>query len=226
VSRNNINSTLKSLESLYLKGDYDAAIQMQKEMGETFSPGHLYYNLGTLNLKKGDMAAGRYYLELSKKYNFNSSMVAHNLGVAKKSLEVSEIGTEDNSLNNIVNYGLEASGANYLTLTLLLALISLLIWRMRFVKKKVLILSLFLISLFPYGFYQFYISNINFAISLNVAEIYEGPSEIFSKIGSVRPGEKVLIGEENNGWLYITYPKSLNGWVNKTKLGILVDPIK
>jgi hypothetical protein len=226
VSKININSNLKSLESLYLKGDYDAAIQMQKEMGEAFSPGHLYYNLGTLNLKKGDMAAGRYFLELSKKHDFNSSMVAHNLGVAKKSLEVAEIGTEDNLLNNIVNYGLEASGVNYLTLTLLLAMISLFLLRMRFIKKKLLILSLFLISLFPYGFYKFYLSNIKFAISLNVAEIYEGPSEIFSKIGSVRPGEKVLIGEQHNGWLYISYPKSLNGWVNKTKLGILVDPTK
>ncbi len=225
MSKNNINSNLKSLESLYLKGDYSSAIELQKKLGEDFSPGHLYYNLGTLNLKKGDMAAGRYYLELSKKYNFNTSMVAHNLGVAKKSLEVAEIGTEDNYLNKLVNFGLEASGANYLTLTLLLTLVSMLIWRMRFVKKKIVILIIFLISLFPYSFYQFYLSNIKFAISLNVSEIYEGPSEIFEKIGSVRPGEKVLVGEESNGWLYISYPKSLTGWVNKTKLGILVDPI-
>lgn len=225
MSKNNINSNLKSLESLYLKGDYSSAIELQKKLGEDFSLGHLYYNLGTLNLKKGDMAAGRYYLELSKKYDFNSSMVAHNLGVAKKSLEVAEIGTEDNYLNKFVNFGLEASGANYLTLTLLLTLVSILIWRTRFVKKKIILFSIFLISFIPYGFYQFYLSDIKFAISLNVSEIYEGPSEIFEKIGSVRPGEKVLVGEENNGWLYISYPKSLNGWVNKTKVGILVDPI-
>ena len=52
-------------------------------------------------------------------------------------------------------------------------------------------------------FQQFYLSKIKFAISLDVTEIHEGPSAIFSKIGSVRPGEKVLVGEENNKGLEV-----------------------
>lgn len=190
-------------------------------MGESFSQGQLYYNLGTLNLKKGDMAAGRYYLELAKKFNFNSSMVAHNLSVAKKTLEVKEIGLEENFFDRGVNLALETPGTTYLTITLLLTLVSLLLWRRRFIRKKLIVLVLFLLSAFPICFYQFYLSNIKFAVSLDVNEIYEGPSGIFSKIGSVRPGEKILIGEEINDWVYISYPKSLNGWVNKSKLGIL-----
>ena len=216
-----MDTSLKSLESLYLKGDYTSAIELQKNMGESFSSGHLYYNLGSLNLKKGDFAAGRYYLELAKMHGFNPNLVAHNLSVAKKNLEVKEIGLDDNFLGNSINFALEASGANYLTLTLLLALISLLFWKFKIVKNKLLIFGFLLISIFPYSFYQFYITNIKFAVSLDVTEIYEGPSGIFSKIGSVRPGEKVLIGEESNDWLYITYPKNLNGWIIKTKVGIL-----
>lgn len=209
------------LESLYLKGDYAAAIEMQKKNGEVFSPGQLYYNLGTLNLKKGDAAAGRYYLELAKKHNFNSSMVEHNLSIAKKTLEVKEIGLEENFYNNGLNFILVTPGVTYLTITLFMALITLFFWRVGFVKNRLVILVLFIFSAFPFCFSQFYLSKIKFAVSLDVVEIYEGPSGIFSKIGSVRPGEKILIGEESNDWVYISFPKGLNGWVNKNKLGFL-----
>jgi len=221
VSNTNINNTLKPLEALYLKGDYDVAIELQKKNGENFSLGQLYYNLGTLNLKKGDAAAGRYYLELAKKHNFNSSMVTHNLSVAKKTLEVKEIGLEENLYNKSINFILETPGASYLTLTLFMTLVTLFFWRVGFVKKRLIIVILFVISAFPICFNHFYLSKIKFAVSLDVMEIYEGPSGIFSKIGSVRPGEKILVGEESNDWVYISYPKSLNGWVNKGKLGFL-----
>lgn len=220
MSNTNINNTLKPLESLYLKGDYNSAIELQKKIGENFSLGHLYYNLGALNLKKGDMAAGRYYLELAKKHNFNSSMVSHNLAIAKKTLEVKEIGLEESLFSNSINVVLQTPGSTYLTLTLIMTLITLFFWRTRFLKKWLLI-TFIIISAVPFSFYKFYLSNIRFAVSLDVVEIYEGPSGIFSKIGSVRPGEKILIGEESNDWVYISYPKSLNGWVNKSKLGIL-----
>jgi uncharacterized protein YgiM (DUF1202 family) len=75
--------------------------------------------------------------------------------------------------------------------------------------------------MFPYFFKQFYLSKIKTAISLDVVEIHEGPSKVFAKIGSVRAGEKVLVGEENNEWIYISYPRSLNGWIDKNKVGIL-----
>ena len=37
MSNNNINNTLKSLEALYLKGDFDSAIELQKKEGATFN---------------------------------------------------------------------------------------------------------------------------------------------------------------------------------------------
>ncbi|MFI5390119.1 MAG: SH3 domain-containing protein [Bacteriovoracales bacterium] len=217
----NINQSLKSLESLYIKGEIASAVDAQKKMEGALNPGHLYYNLGSLYLKKGDVAAARYYLELSKKNNFNTSMVDHNLGVAKRTLEVKEIGLEEGFTNNAINFVLQTSPVNFLTLTLILSFLTLFIWRIRLFKNKIVIIICFLISFIPFLFQQFYLSKIKFAISLDVTEIHEGPSAIFSKIGSVRPGEKVLVGEENNNWLYISYPKNLNGWVDKSKVGIL-----
>ncbi len=221
MSNSNINNSLKSLESLYLKGDYDSAIEMQKNMGKEFSPGHLYYNLGTLNFKKGDLAAGRYYLELAKKYGFNSSLVEHNLSVAKRKLEVSEISLEDTFFNKAANFILETPTSHFLTLTLLLITFSIFLYRSRFIKNTIVFILVLIFSILPIGFHKFYLSKIKLAVSLGVSEIYEGPSTIFSKIGSIRPGEKIIIGEESNDWLYIAFPKNLNGWVSKNQLGIL-----
>ena len=49
-----------------------------------YSEGVFYYNLGTLQIKKGEVGVARYNLEKALVHGFQSSQVTHNLDLVKE----------------------------------------------------------------------------------------------------------------------------------------------
>jgi len=220
VSNNNTEAVLKSLESLYLEGNMAGALELSVKENNQFSPGHLYYNLGTIYAKTGDYAQGRYYMERAFKEGFDLPKVAHNLEIIKSNLTVRELGEAGGVFGSTFSYMLGVAPAYYTGLSLMLAILVLLLVRLKFFKKISLIVLFLLLSLAPLGFSKFYLSKMDFGIALEEIKIYEGPSNIYSSIGALNPGQKIIVGQKDKDWVFIKYPESFRGWVAGKKLGL------
>ena len=71
------------------------------------------------------------------------------------------------------------------------------------------------------GLKTFYANNYSDAVVLTDKSLFEGPSNIFDQTGTLPAGLKVTISKERDGWLFIEFPDSYRGWVNKDDLGYL-----
>jgi len=220
VSNNNTEEVLKSLESLYIEGNLEGAIELSMQEKDQFSPGHLYYNLGTIYAKQGDLAQARYYMEKSFQEGFDLPKVSHNLDIIKENLNVRELGQAGGVFGSTFSYLLKVPTAYYTGLSLIFIIFILYLVRFKFIKKTYLIVIFLLFSLVPVGFSKFYLKKMDFGIALEEVKIHEGPSNIYSPIGALNPGQKIIIGEKSNDWVFIKYPESFRGWVSKEKLGL------
>ncbi len=54
-------------------------------------------------------------------------------------------------------------------------------------------------------------------ISQGEKKLYEGPSAIFTEINLVPQGLKYYLGEKSGEFVFIDYPKNLNGWIKFDK---------
>lgn len=220
MSNNNTEEVLKSLESLYLEGNLEGALELSTQEKDQFSPGHLYYNLGTIYAKQGDYAQGRYYMEKAFKEGFDLTKVSHNLEIIKSNLTIRELGQAGGVFGSTFSYLLKVPPAYYAGETLLALILIVVLVRLKALKKAYLIVLFVLLSLLPVGFSQFYLSKMEFGIALEEIKIYEGPSNIYSSIGALNPGQKIIVGQKDKDWVFIKYPESFRGWVAVEKLGL------
>lgn len=220
MSNNNTEEVLKSLESLYIEGNMEGAIELSMQEKDQFSSGHLYYNLGTIYAKQGDYAQGRYYMEKAFQEGFDLPKVSHNLDAIKNNLNVQELGLSGGVFGSTFSYLLKVPPAYYTGLTLTLLIFIVLLFRGKFIKNLYMAVILLLLSLGPFNFSKFYLKKMDFGIALEEIKIYEGPSSIYSSIGALAPGQKIIVGEKDRDWVFIKYPESFRGWIAKEKLGM------
>ena len=187
---------------------------------QQLSSGIFHYNLGTVYSKLGDFPAARFHLEKAIKDGYINSASLNNLTFVKAQLQVDDISTSVALPDQMMNVALTIPPAAYLSLTLLLVLLGLVLLKSKRLFKKISIGIFILIALTPMLFSEFYISKINYAIAFKDISLYEGPSKIFSEKGKVRAGSKVILGEYKEGWFYVKFPLSLTGWINKDQLGL------
>ena len=207
-------------EDLYLKKDYKGASNYLLQNKQQLSSGIFHYNLGTVYSKLGDFPAARFHLEKAIKEGYINSASLNNLTFVKAQLQVDDISTSVALPDQMMNVALTIPPAAYLSLTLLLVLLGLVLLKSKRLFKKISIGIFILIALTPMLFSEFYISKINYAIAFKDISLYEGPSKIFSEKGKVHAGSKVILGEYKEGWFYVKFPLSLTGWINKDQLGL------
>ena len=205
-------------EDLYLKKDYKGASNYLLQNKQQLSSGIFHYNLGTVYSKLGDFPAARFHLEKAIKEGYINSASLNNLTFVKAQLQVDDISTSVALPDQMMNVALTIPPAAYLSLTLLLVLLGLVLLKSKRLFKKISIGIFILIALTPMLFSEFYISKINYAIAFKDISLYEGPSKIFSEKGKVHAGSKVILGEYKEGWFYVKFPLSLTGWINKDQI--------
>ena len=208
----------KSLEGLYLKGEFAEAQKVLLANKDQFSPGLFHYNLGTVLMKMGNHAAGRYHLEKALKNGYVDTKVFHNLSVAKSHLGVSDVENSGNPFDAILSFSLDIPFSLYLTLTLIFALCLALLMKLKMLVRWSRVGICFAFVLLPVLYYSFFLSRFNFAIALSDAPLREGPSQIYAELSKVKAGSKFIIGESQDGWYYIKSPSTMTGWIKKDDL--------
>jgi hypothetical protein len=209
-----------TFDELYLKKDYKGAAQYLLDNKKQFESGIFHYNMGTVYSKMGDQATARFHLEKSIQDGYINSSSLNNLAFVKSQLQVDDLSTSTSLPDQIISTATAIPMSGYFSITLILVLIFTLMIRLKKIQKKWIIALVFLLSLTPVLFSNFYVKNINYAVVLKEIPLYEGPSKIFSEKGKVRAGSKVVLGQFKDGWFYIEFPISLSGWISKDQLGL------
>ncbi|MBC7713542.1 MAG: tetratricopeptide repeat protein [Rhizobacter sp.] len=209
-----------SFDELFLKKDYKGAAQYLLKNKQQIDSGIFHYNLGTVYSKMGDQATARFHLEKAIQEGYINSASLNNLTFVKSQLQVDDLTTSTSLPDELVSTATSIPAAGYLSMTLLMVVIFMLLIRLKKIEKKWVIAVVMLLSLTPFLFSNFYVKNINYAVALSDIPLYEGPSKIFNEKGKVRAGSKIVIGQFKDGWFQVEFPMSLSGWINKDQLGL------
>lgn len=212
---------LNTFEELYAAQDYIGAKDYLLNNNQAFEYGIWHYNLGTVELKLNQFAQARYHFELAHKSGFSSSALLNNLTFSKNALGVDDISQSTIRSEKIINFMTEIPSAAYISFSLILAILVIYFVKVGYVIKKSSIIILILLCLLPLGISKFYVSKLIEGVALTDIPMYEGPSKVFNEKGSLRAGSKVIIGDTKGNWLYVEYPLSVTGWIEKENFGFL-----
>ncbi len=218
MNKSEQSTTLKQFQELYVKAEYAAARKLILEHKSSFEPGIFSYNLGTLYIKDGQYAIGRYHFEKAIEYGFVNTQTFANLSATKSHLAVN---TQKNFFDNSLNVGLSIPTAGYFSISLILILISLILLKTEIIRRGYVFLVFLLLSVLPIAMGGILKINYDFAISFKQITVREGPSEIFQESSKVPAGEKLVVQKPKDGWFYIVSPMDYAGWVKRKHLGVL-----
>ncbi len=213
-------SSNATFESLYLKSEYKKAIELLIQNKEQFSSGNFHYNLGLAHAKLNDFGLARFHFEKAINVGMKHTAAFNNLEYVKSKLQVNDLSNSDRFSDRFVSASLDFPVDAFIMLSLILALIALLIVKMKKITSKLKISLIILSSFIPLAYYFLFLSNINSAIALKDMPIYEGPSKVFQEKGNLKAGAKIIVGDFKEGWFFIQNPQDLAGWVKKDDLGI------
>lgn len=219
-SEGNKTAATNQFETLYLEKKYKDAAQYLMDNSKSFDSGIYNYNLGTVYLKLEDYANARFHFEKAIQEGHVDSALLNNLSYAKVKLDVDDLSSSTLIQDKTMNFFSNVPQVGYLSVTLFLILAGLLLVRFYEIQKKRFLVLFFVFSLIPLFFGKIYVDDMTKAIALNNISLYEGPSKIFSEKGAVKAGSKIILGESKEGWIFIKFPVSLAGWIEKKDLGI------
>lgn len=219
MSNTNTAPTLKSLESLYVKGSFDEAIQGFIAQKSNFDPGPFHYNLGTLYAKKGDYAVARFHFEKAIKAGFIGDEVLNNLAVATKNLQVEKI-EADNFFSDVYYSSLFSAFSITLMVIGIYLFLVLLLKKLQKINTRFMVILLVL-GFLPIGIKYFLNKELQEAILLKKSVVKEGPSAIFESHQELPAGVKLIVTKPREGWYFIKYPTHFSGWIQNNDLGIL-----
>ncbi|MDD0854810.1 hypothetical protein HBN50_17005 [Halobacteriovorax sp. GB3] len=212
---------LKSLESLYLKGEFGKALELLIKSKTQFPTAEFHYNMGTVLAKQGDFAAARYNFELAIKNGTFSSAIKNNLEFTKTQLAITDISNSRESWELWLDRSLSVPYEATFSIVLVLLLGLTLLFRFNKIKSKIvygLVSALLLaIPLCHMGLHK----KFDIAINLKDQEIYEGPSSVYDSIGKLDAGAKIILGQIDKDWVMVEYPLKYAGWVKRETLGNL-----
>lgn len=214
------HSIESSFDELYLKKDYKGAAQYLLDNKQHIDSGIFHYNLGTVYSKMGDQATARFHLEKAIQEGYINSSSLNNLTFVKSKLQVDDLTTSTSFPDELMSIATAIPNAGYFSITLALILLFTLLIRFKKIQKRWIMAAVFLLAITPLLFSNFYVKNINFAVTLKDIPLYEGPSKIFNEKGQIRAGSKIILGEFKEGWFFVKFPMSLSGWINKDQLGL------
>ncbi len=218
MANTNIKETLKSLQSLYEKGDYAGGIDLLLTHKDELPKSTFHYNFGTLYLKKGELPIARYHLEMALRSGRADSKVLHNLQSTKEKLDISQVESSVSLKDQLLMRGMEWPFDAYAFITLLFLLMVGLLFKLKRVIKVPLLILLVVVSLVPVIFKMAYFDQNSFAINLQAQPVYSGPSKVHETTGQMPVGVKLILGKSFEGWHFVESPKQFQGWIPKESI--------
>lgn len=212
---------LQSLESLYLEGQFQKAVDYLIEHKTSLDEGHFHFNLGTIYGKMEQHAIGRFHLEKAIKKGYINSQSLNNLKAVEGKLLIEDVSNSDSFYERSVSSAMVYPTEIYLLLTLILVFITGMLIRLKVVKSFGAKFSIFAISFIPIIGFYFILSPLQFAISLEDISIMEGPSQIYEEKASLKAGSKIVVDKQSGDWFFIKLPAHKSGWIKRKSLGFL-----
>lgn len=176
--------------------------------------------MGTILLKKGELAFGRYHLEVAIKQGHYNVDSVKNLNSSRELLNIVQF-EELSPINQFTQIMYTAPIDFYLFFSLIVLVFGVVSWK-KFTTKASKIIWL-TIALVPLAFPLVFMQN-NFAIITSSEQpVYEGPSEVFEKSNELPLGLKVVVKNNQDGWYKILSPNRFAGWVKKDSIILIKE---
>lgn len=216
-----MSKLLKSLETHFVEGQYEKAIEVLEGMRGELSLGQYHYNMGSLHAQLEQLGPARYHLEQALSSGFVNTAVHNNLEYVSSMLSVKDLGSSPYFIDQLFSWLLSAPDGAYLSLSLFFLILFVLSFMLRLLRRGWLRWTFFALCIIPFSANQIYLKHLQTAVSLEDIPVRVGPSEIYEQVYLLPEGAKVLLGEEKEGWSLIQRPKELAGWVHLEKFGRL-----
>lgn len=224
--------TFDSANAAYAKKDFDKAIELyERIVSDNQQSPELYFNLGNAYYQTGDVAHAILNYERAKKLNPDDEDIAINLKFANQKTEDKIEAAPQMFLvelkQKIVLLMNEKSWSLLCILFLVagLFLMGLFISSGNSIVKKscfylgaaslFLFIATFFIAKSSYNFYRTQDEAIVTGASVTVLG---SPSESSTKLFILHKGSKVVVKEENNGWLEVKIANGNVGWVKESQV--------
>lgn len=223
---------MKGVE-LYKEKKYEEALNQWLSLEKNFKDWRIFYNIGNAYAKLGKIGYAMVYYEKALRLKPGEKRIEENINFLKISLK-DKIEEEGKSplRRSIENFYNKLSFKNLLYpfmfsyLILNFILFFYLISPDNFPKFLIFIssflIALFLISsMFLIHFY-YKEKNLSYGIILkDTVEVKSAPIEDSTDLFLIHEGLKVRINEEVEGWVRITLPNGMTGFVRKEDLGLI-----
>jgi len=220
MSKITIETTLKSLQASYEKGDIGTYRDTLISNKDLFPKGDFHYYLGAGYLKENNLPAARYNLEKSLMLGHVTPETYKNLQFIHSNLAVEDVSDSGSYHDQFLNQAMMVPAEYYFILTLLLCSIFLTLIKsnkiIKNIKNWVLTAAISLLPLFLF----IYLKTFHFAMVLGDTPIFEGPSAIYPQVTVAKAGTKFIVGQKSDDWYFIKAPSHILGWVKKQDLAL------
>lgn len=220
MENNSVKVGEESLESLYLKKDFQGAKDYLLKHRDNFNNGQFHYNLGSLDIKLGDYPTARFHLEKALQSGYLHPKVYKNLDAATELLQVSASENDAGYLDRAFFKAKSVPGEAVLCFGLLVLFMLTIAWSRKWLRNKLAMAILTVFALLPIALYL-YLQQLTMGIVLKDGTLREGPSKIYSETLKVPAGHKVILGDKNGNWYFIRSPLKYAGWIELERLGLL-----
>ncbi len=215
---------LSELRGLYEREDYEQAIDLLLQYKDSMPRGIFHYYLGNTYAHKGVFGAARFNLEEAKNWGVSDSILANNISFIKENLRVRDISTERSTWQQIDNFFYSAPLEYFLFASLFVSFSFFLLAKLRgFLekKRKQFVGMGVLLFILPLASSLTIRKDRNYAVSLESAKVFTGPSVVFPSISEIPEGHKIRLGKSEGKFIFVEGPGFFRGWVQREKFGIL-----
>jgi len=215
----NTSASLDFLEKCYAEAKYDECLNILDSKKNEISETLYQVYKGTVLIKQGQLALGRWNLEQAKANGEESILLNNNLSFVKKQIKAEYLEVNrsyfDAALFNL-------SGQSIYFFMIFGWVILFAIWFAWYKKFHRFILLTFIFAFFGYlsGIY-FFKRDIYSGIAINNLSVLDGPSSAFEQVNEVPLGIKLVVEKNREGWFFIKAPQSYQGWIKASDLKLI-----
>jgi len=210
---------LNTAKKFYLNGDYESAKSTILEGKSQLDPGLFHYNLGSIFLKMGKLGPARYNLEKAKQEGFSYPMLWKNLDFVKAQSQVMDPTKARTTQEVFLGKTLDLSTSLVAIFSLLVTITLLFLVRRKQIRIAYAVGVFLMMAFLPLAGKIYINESYNYAIALETARVYEGPSKIYPDYGELGEGSRVIVNRFHDNWYFIVSPKELSGWIERNQLG-------
>jgi hypothetical protein len=213
MGNTNTSSVLKTVEDLYLKGEFGEALDYVSKNRHDLSASLYHFTLGTLYSKNNQIGLGRLHLEKAVKKGGINNFTLTNLSLTASQKQIEDLSNSPLLFERLMDQGLVFPLKGYGIISLLVFIFVFYLIRIKKFQTNLIKVVMVLLSLIPIGLGYFLHNSLTSAIVMQDIPVREGPSKIYEENTLVSEGSKVIVKSHVNGWYAIEYPKHLAGWI-------------